>query len=1052
MPEFFFLEMQGVNGYTTQSGNPAALNIPENIATGTIVAKITGWEPGEDHTQFDITPLTDPGAAGDDFGRYGIMQATTNGPGSPPQWNAGDWVVYIKNGGPINFNSEDKDGPNDLWYNQIDFKVTPKTGYTPIAEYEVKYTFNIQNANDAPTDLQYATVNTLNENAPQGDVIATGITVTDEDQLQNFRDFRYALVNEDGSAYTGNNYQIDASTGRITVGPGGLPNVSAPTPVTLHVRVTDMGGAGASYRESVTFTVNPVATNNPPSNPAVQGTVAALDEEAAIPATTVVARVQSTDDGLGGALRYELVSNPGNLFTINAGTGEIRFTGGRQDYENNANLQVENPGTAQERKYFNVTVKAVESGQGGLESDATQVKVYLNNVNEAPTFAVTGQSVFSTPANGAAVNPFVGITVADPETTDILTLTISYTNTNGTLSFGSRPGVSVSQPSDTGGIRTYTLTGTAADLNIFLDSVTFDPRDTSATTTRFTFTIKDALTSATQYVDAVTVNGTLANQAPTFTVLTGQTSFQATDTGGAVNPFVGIDLNDNENDDITLTISFADADGALGNVTSGNGVTVTDNGLSGANRVFTFVGKAAALEAFLDNVTFDPTDRTSAGAAVTTQFSFTVKDNDHAATTHNNAVNVVTQVVGANVAPVIEGASQPVTQTVSDRADLQPFKDLTIRDAGNLRVVVTMDSASKGTFIGDGGIYSRDAGTFTIEGTASYVTTALQALRFDARDKAPGSATETTTFTIRVTDDDGVSSTNSNISVSATAPPAQNVSPDLTNGTASVDELFALSGGSIATLAATDANNDSLSYWIMVNGTAVKSDGRFVIDGNQLKIVNGGVAFDFEQVPQYNLTLRVTDGRGGFDDATFTVNVRDINPEVMTAASASPLNDVIKGSTTGNFKDTFFGGAGDDKLWGGYGNDTLWGGAGKDVFVFDGRLGTSSTDRRVNYDTIKDYSVKDDSIWLDNDLFKSNKKLYAAIKKGVENKPLKMASKFFTVGDKAKQADDYFVYDSKKRVLYYDADGSGSKAAIEMANFTNNKALKGFNHKEFLFI
>jgi len=122
------------------------------------------------------------------------------------------------------------------------------------------------------------------------------------------------------------------------------------------------------------------------------------------------------------------------------------------------------------------------------------------------------------------------------------------------------------------------------------------------------------------------------------------------------------------------------------------------------------------------------------------------------------------------------------------------------------------------------------------------------------------------------------------------------------------------------------------------------------------------------------------------------------------------------------------------------------------VFVFDGKLGTSKTDKKVNYDTIKDYSVKDDSIWLDNDLFKSNKTLYAAIKKGTEANPLKMAAKFFTVGDKANDANDYFVYDAKKRVLYYDADGSGSKAAIEMATFTNNKALKSFGYKEFFFI
>jgi hypothetical protein len=55
------------------------------------------------------------------------------------------------------------------------------------------------------------------------------------------------------------------------------------------------------------------------------------------------------------------------------------------------------------------------------------------------------------------------------------------------------------------------------------------------------------------------------------------------------------------------------------------------------------------------------------------------------------------------------------------------------------------------------------------------------------------------------------------------------------------------------------------------------------------------------------------------------------------------------------------------------------------------------------------------------------------------------------VGDKAKDRDDYFVYDSKKRALYCDADGSGSKAAIEMASFTNNKALKNFKYSELFF-
>jgi RTX calcium-binding nonapeptide repeat (4 copies)/Cadherin domain len=261
----------------------------------------------------------------------------------------------------------------------------------------------------------------------------------------------------------------------------------------------------------------------------------------------------------------------------------------------------------------------------------------------------------------------------------------------------------------------------------------------------------------------------------------------------------------------------------------------------------------------------------------------------------------------------------------------------------------------------------------------------------------------------------------------------------------------------VGTLSANDPDGNSLTYKIVsASGALVDNDGRFQIGTNQsggyqLQVANG-VQLDYEQAKQHSVTIEVSDGLGGTSRQTFGINVIDLVVETMVPTSASPLNDVIKGSKTGNFKDTFYGGAGDDKLWGGYGNDTLWGGVGKDVFVFDGKLGTSKTDRKVNYDTIKDYSVKDDSIWLEGDLFKSNKVLYAKIKKGTEIAPKKLESKFFTVGDKAKQADDYFVYDAKKRVLYYDADGSGSKAAIEMATFTNNKALKNFKVTELFFI
>jgi hypothetical protein len=408
-------------------------------------------------------------------------------------------------------------------------------------------------------------------------------------------------------------------------------------------------------------------------------------------------------------------------------------------------------------------------------------------------------------------------------------------------------------------------------------------------------------------------------------------------------------------------------------------------------------------------------------------------------------------VTSGNTAPLITGASTQVTKATADTTNIQAFSDVTIQDAGNLEVVVRMDSPSKGRFVGAGGIPDNDAGTFTITGTASYVTTVLKALQFNARDKAAGSGAEVTTFTITVTDGGELTATNSNIRVSATAPvtPPGNEAPNdvlvLSGGT--IQEL-SKTGDTVAELGARDPDDTSGFVYSIVN-----PDGRFAISGNKIIVANG-VMLDAEQSTSHVVRVRVTDksGTGRSYEENLTITVADLGLEKMASSQASALNDIIKGSKTGNFKDVFYGGAGDDILWGGYGNDTLWGGTGKDKFVFDGKLGTSSTDRRVNFDTIKDYSVKDDSIWLENTLFKGNKTLYAAIKSGTEGRPKALASKFFTMGDKAKQADDYFVYDTKKRVLYYDADGSGSKAAIELATFTKNNALKNFKAGELLFI
>ena len=69
----------------------------------------------------------------------------------------------------------------------------------------------------------------------------------------------------------------------------------------------------------------------------------------------------------------------------------------------------------------------------------------------------------------------------------------------------------------------------------------------------------------------------------------------------------------------------------------------------------------------------------------------------------------------------------------------------------------------------------------------------------------------------------------------------------------------------------------------------------------------------------------------------------------------------------------------------------------------------------MNLDTIGDFSVKDDSLRLDNAVFKKLGKVG------------KLNKSYFTTGDKAKDKNDYIVYDKKTGILSYDADGSGRR-------------------------
>ncbi|MET0530380.1 MAG: Calx-beta domain-containing protein, partial [Microvirga sp.] len=233
----------------------------------------------------------------------------------------------------------------------------------------------------------------------------------------------------------------------------------------------------------------------------------------------------------------------------------------------------------------------------------------------------------------------------------------------------------------------------------------------------------------------------------------------------------------------------------------------------------------------------------------------------------------------------------------------------------------------------------------------------------------------------------------------------------------------AAAGAVVGTFSPTNVNGIGITYSLAGGGDVFK------IENNRLVLVN---SLDFEKAASHKIQVVMTDSQGGVTSETFTITVRD---EL----------DILRGSAG---KDTLIGTPGADRIYGGKSNDKLAGGTGQDVFVFDTKLGTSKTDRKVNFDTITDFNPVDDAIWLDLTIF-TNKALKKFAQSATEDKPVLLAKKYFTSGTKAKDKDDYFIHNKKTGIISFDADGSGSKDAIEFAQVKKGLTLK---FDDFFFV
>jgi large repetitive protein len=135
-------------------------------------------------------------------------------------------------------------------------------------------------------------------------------------------------------------------------------------------------------------------------------------------------------------------------------------------------------------------------------------------------------------------------------------------------------------------------------------------------------------------------------------------------------------------------------------------------------------------------------------------------------------------------------------------------------------------------------------------------------------------------------------------------------------------------------------------------------------------------------------------------------------------------NDILQG---GNGNDSLYGGDGSDILTGGFDRDALTGGAGEDFFRFETYKGTKGG---LAADTILDFTVGEDKIQISASGFGGG--LIAGVDLGADQ---------FVIGSAAQDRNDRFIYDSTTGALFYDTDGTGSRAQIQIGILSTGLAL-----------
>ena len=754
----------------------------------------------------------------------------------------------------------------------------------------ITVTINITNvdealANNAPVFTEEdSTTRSIAENTGSGVDIGSAVSATDDDNDT----LSYSLGGADASSFS-----IDSSSGQLRTSAA----LDYETEDTYTVTITVSDGKGGSATITVTISVTDVdeaLANNDPMFTEDSNTTRSIAENTGS-GVDIGSAVTATDAD-NDTLTYKLEGTNASSFSIDSSSGQLQ-TSAALDYETKSTYSV---------------IVTVSDSNGG--SDSITVTINVTNVNDAPAFT-NGTSTTRSIAENAPAGINIGTAVAATDDDgDTLTYTLGVTDaalfdiesttgqlkTKATLDFETQSSytVSVSVSDSKGGTASITVTITVTDLD---ETPSNNPPVFTAGDDPITRTVAENLPAGTNVGDPVSATDADGNTLAYLLSGDDASAFSIDDDGQLKTSAT---LNHEVKSSYTVTITVSD-----GSLTDTINVTIS---VTDANDAPVFNKELPTTLSIAENV-----EATNIGDA------FTATDEDGDTLTYS--IQTLTDVTPFRIDTANgqlqtlrpldfeEGSSYTVTIAVEDddggTDEIEVTISVTDVDENVAPVFTDGDSTTTREVAENTGagvnIGSAVAATDADEDTLEYTLGGDDAAAFDIgsttgqlRTKAPLDYETENSYSVTITVSDGKGGSDTITVTISVTDVDENVAPVFTDDNSATREVAENTSSGVnigSAVAATDANNDNLTY-------SLGGDDAAAFDiGSTTGQLRTKAPLDYETKDEYSVTITVDDSNSGSDTITVTITVTDVDENIAPVFTESDgtTREVVENTASG---------------------------------------------------------------------------------------------------------------------------------------------------------